>query len=427
MSDRPVTPSVAGESSWRWVIIGLIFFGTLINMIDRQTISVLGPVIRHDLGLTNTQYGTIGSAFLFTYALSMWLWGAVFDRLGNRLGFSLAIIIWSVSEIGHGFARGLGSLSLMRGLLGIGEAGNWPGATRTIAVWFSPRQRALGMGIANTGASLGPAIAPPIIVWLQLTYGWKTAFVATGAIGFIWLAAWLALYPKTVKGGVPNSGSAPVPTSDSGRIPWPVLMRRREVWGIILARFFGDPVWWLYLNWLANYLSDIRHFSLKQIGVSSTVPYFFAALGAMCGGWLSSSLIHRGWSVNRARKTAIIVGTVLMPAGVLGAYTDSAYVALASFSVTVFAFQFWVGNVQTLPSDFFPTGAVGSIAGFAGTAAGLGAMLFTYTIGWVVDHFSYTPILITAGLLGPIATLTLFILIGRIRSIELFSPPSPHV
>ena len=417
MSDNPAAITPASERPWRWVIIALIFFGTLINYIDRQTISVLGPVVRHDLGLSNTQYGLIGTVFLFTYALSMWLWGAVFDRLGNRLGFSIAIVIWSVSELGHAFARGLGSLSFVRGSLGIGEAGNWPGATRTIAEWFPVRQRALAMGIANTGASIGPAIAPPIIVWLQLSYGWKTAFIATGILGFIWLVAWLALYPRQV---APAPGEIEIqPQAGSSRVPWPVLFRRREVWGIILARFFGDPIWWLYLNWLANYLFDVRHFSLAKIGVSASLPFFVAGLGAMSGGWLSSFLIHRGWSVNAARKTAIVIATILMPAGVFGAYTESPYVALACFSLTLFAFQFWVSTVQTLPSDFFPVGAVGSIAGFAGTAAGLGAMIFTFCTGWVVDHFSYTPILITAGLLGPIATITLFLFIGRIRSLEI--------
>jgi ACS family hexuronate transporter-like MFS transporter len=419
MRDDSIALPPASERPWRWVIIALIFFGTLINYIDRQTISVLGPVVRHDLGLSHTQYGFIGGVFLFTYALSMWIWGAVFDRLGNRRGFSIAIVIWSMSEIGHAFARGLGSLSVVRGSLGIGEAGNWPGATRTIAAWFPARQRALAMGIANTGASIGPALAPPIIVWLQLSYGWKTAFIATGALGFAWLIAWLALYPRQ---GAPSPATpqAPVPARHA-RVPWPVLFRQREVWGIILARFFGDPIWWLYLNWLANYLSDVRHFSLAQIGVSSSLPFFLAGLGAMSGGWLSGFLINRGWSVNAARKTAIVTATILMPAGVFGAYTDSAYAALACFSLTLFAFQFWVGNVQTLPSDFFPVGAVGSIAGFAGTAAGLGAMIFTFCTGWVVDHFSYTPILTTAGLLAPIATLILFLLIGRIRPLEISS------
>lgn len=420
-SARSSDAAATAARPWRWVIIGLIFLGTLINYIDRQTISVLAPVVKHDLGLNNTQYGLIGTVFLFTYALSMWVWGAVFDRLGNRRGYALAILIWSIAEIGHGFSRGLASLSTLRGVLGLGEAGNWPGASRTIAAWFPARQRAVAMGIANFGASIGPALAPPFIVWLQLAYGWKTAFVATGALGFAWLVAWLSLYPKN---DTPNSLAIekPLPASSSlapaPRVPWPVLFRQRPFWGIVLSRFFGDAIWWLYLNWLPSYFADARGFSLKEIGASSWVPFLFAGFGALSGGWLSGFLIDRGWSVDRARKTAIILATVLMPAGVAAAYVKSPYAALAFMSVTTFAFQFWVGNVMTLPSDFFPVSAVGSVAGFAGTAAGLGGMILTFCTGWVVDHFSYTPILITAGILAPTATLSLFALIGRIRPLD---------
>jgi len=320
-----------------------------------------------------------------------------------------------VAEIGHAFARGLASLSLMRGLLGLGEAGNWPGATRTIAAWFAPAQRALGMGITNVGASIGPAVALPFVVWLQLSFGWKAAFVATGALGFLWLAAWLAIYPRPAAA---KAAATPEQTRHP-RVPWPVLLRSHAVWGIVLARFFGDPVWWLYLFWLPKYFSDVRHFSLRQIGASAWVPYVFAALGAALGGWLSGFLLDRGWSMNRARKTAIFIGALLMPVGIAAAYADSAGAALAYTSVTLFAFQFWVGNVQTLPSDFFPVGAVGSIAGFAGTAAGAGGMILTFCTGVVVDHFSYTPILLTAGILGPVATLVLFGLIGRVRRLEM--------
>jgi ACS family hexuronate transporter-like MFS transporter len=418
----PVSSSpLSGEHPLRWIIIALLFFGTLINYIDRQTISVLGPVVRHDLGLTNTEYGLIGTVFLFTYALSMWIWGAVFDRLGNRRGFAVAIVIWSVAEIGHAFARGLGSLSVMRGILGVGESGNWPGATRTIAAWFSARQRALAMGLCNTGASIGPALAPPIIVWLQLSYGWKTAFIATGALGFVWLAAWLSFYPKHLEGAATartSTREAPGETAAVQQVSWKVLVGRREFWGIVLARFFGDAIWWLYLNWLPNYFADVRHFTLKEIGASAWLPFLCAGFGALSGGALSSYLISRGHSVNFARKTAITVATILLPAGVAAAYVQSPYAALGFMSVTLFAFQFWVGNVQTLPSDFFPVGAVGSIAGFAGTAAGLGGMILTYCTGWVVDHFSYTPILITSGILGPLATLTLFVIAGRIRKLD---------
>src|SRR5258708_38024285 len=242
------------DKPWRWVIITLLFPGTLINYIDRQTVSVLAPVLQQNLGLTNLQYAWVGTWFLFTYSLSMWIWGAVFDRLGNRLGFAAAISWWSIAEIAHALASRRISLTVMRSFLGVGESGNWPGATRTIAAWFSAKHRALGMGIANTGAAMGSAVAPPIIVWLQLTYGWKAAFVITGLLGLVWLVAWWLLYPAKDKeqlGGATVAEKKPA-------VPWAVLMHRKEFWGIVLARFFGDPIWWLYLNWLPLYLHKDR-------------------------------------------------------------------------------------------------------------------------------------------------------------------------
>lgn len=398
------------------MIITLLFLGTVVNYIDRLAIPVMSPVIQADLHLTNVHYATINSSFLLVYALSMFAWGAVFDRLGNRRGFSIAVVIWSIAEIGHAFARGLASFCGLRGLLGLGESGNWPGATRTIAAWFPPRQRALGMGIANTGASLGPVVATLIITPLMLRFGWRAVFVITGSLGFGWLVLWLALYPKN-----PPAAATAMPAAVAHPpVPWGVLLRRREVWGIIVARFLGDPIWWLYLNWLPLYLFNARGFSVKEIAAFAWMPFLCAAGGALAGGWFSGFLMHRcGWSVNRARKTAVVVGTVCLMAGLLAASAASAYVALAWMCVTCFGFQFWVGNVQTLPSDFFPVGAVGSIAGFAGTAAGLGAVIFTMSTGWIVDHFSYTPVLITAGLLAPLATAALFLLAGRVRAVEL--------
>jgi ACS family hexuronate transporter-like MFS transporter len=407
-----VSAATEQERPWRWVIIGLIFLGTVVNFLDRLAIPVLSPVLQAEFKLTNLQYATISSWFLFVYAGSMFLWGAVFDRLGNRTGFALAVVLWSVAEIGHAFARGFGSLCAMRGALGLGEAGNWPGATRTIAAWFPARQRALGMGIANTGASLGPALAPPLILWLQFHFGWRAVFLVTGAFGFAWLVLWLAFYPRR--------GSAVADAAVHHRaIPWGVLLRRREVWGIVLGRFFGDPIWWLYLNWLPLYLFNARGFSLKEIAAFGWMPFVSAALGALGGGWFSGWLLRCGWDVSRARRTAITAGTVCMMAGFATPFATSPYAALGWMCVTCFGFQFWVGNVQTLPSDYFPVGAVGSIAGFAGTAAGAGAVIFTLSTGWIVDHFSYTPVLVIAGLLAPLATGTLFLLAGRVRPVEL--------
>ena len=381
MTPPPPSPAPAPERPWRWVIIALLFLGTVINYFDRLALPTLAPVLREEFKFTNLEYAWIANSFLIVYALSMFVWGAVFDRIGNRLGFAAAVVLWSIAEMGTATARGMAGFCGLRGLLGLGEAGNWPGATRTIAAWFPARQRALGMGIANTGASLGPALAIPLIVALRDGYGWRAVFVITGAMGFAWLVLWLAFYPKTAAlRATPAAPSHPP-------VPWRVLLRRREVWGIVAARFFGDPIWWLYVNWMPLYLADARGFHLKELKESGWVPYVAAALGALAGGWCSGHLLRRTGDVNRARKTAIAIGAVAMLAGCATAFATSAPAAIAWMSVTLFGFQFWVGNVQTLPSDFFPVGAVGSIAGFAGSAAGLGAVLFTFSTGWVVDHF----------------------------------------
>lgn len=408
-------PDQAGapDRPWRWVIIALIFLGTVINYFDRLALPTLAPVLRAEFQLSNVDYAWIANAFLLVYALAMFLWGAVFDRMGNRRGFALAVVIWSLAQVGTAAARGVAGLGAMRALLGLGEAGNWPGATRTIAAWFPAAQRALAMGIANTGASLGPAFAIPLIIWLRDDFGWRAVFVITGAFGFLWLALWLALYPRSEAAATTTAGPAPAP------VPWGVLLRRREAWGIILARFFGDPIWWLYVNWMPLYLADARGFDLKQLKATGWVPYVAAALGALLGGWFSGWMLRGSGDVNRARKRAILLGTLAMLAGFATAHARSAPTAIACLSVTLFGFQFWVGNVQTLASDYFPVGGVGSIAGFAGTAAGLGAVIFTFSTGWIVDHYSYTPVLIAAALLAPLATAVLFLLSGRVRRLDL--------
>ena len=418
----------------RWWIVSLIFLATLINYIDRLTISVLAPVITRELGLTNTEFGGIVVWFLLAYTIGQGLSGKLYDRVGTRLGFTFSIVMWSAAAAAHAFARGLTSLSALRFVLGFGEAGNWPGAAKAVAEWFPVRQRAFGMAIFNSGAAIGSIIAPPLIIWLQLHYGWQTTFLVTGALGFFWLALWLVFYQTPDRhrwitdeeralireAPAVEGGSEEATAVDSTVAPrWRDLLRHRQVWAIVLARFFTDPVWWLYITWLPLYLYNARGFSLKEIGLFAWVPYVAADAGSLLGGWASGYLISRGWSVDRARKTVIAVAGLLMPAGIFAAFAESPFVALALIALVLFGFQVWINNVQTLPSDFFPGRAVGSVAGLGGTGAGVGAMLFTLGTGWVVDHFSYVPVLVAAGILAPLGTLVLFALAGPVKRVRL--------
>lgn len=417
----------------RWWIVGLIFLATLINYIDRLTISVLAPVITRDLGLTNTEFGGILTWFLFAYTISQGLSGKLYDRIGTKRGFVCSILLWSIAAIAHAFARGLASLSVFRFVLGLGEAGNWPGAAKTVAEWFPIRERAFGMAIFNSGAAIGSVVAPPLIVWLSLTYGWQTTFIVTGSLGFAWLVLWLLFYQppdrhkwlneeerQLIHEGqrVPETVDAQA-LEPSAPLGWRELLRYRQVWAIVLSRFLTDPVWWLYISWLPKYLADARGFSLVKIGLFAWVPYVAADAGSLSGGWLSGYLISRGWSVDRSRKLVILIAALLMPAGILAAFAHDAMVALILIGIVLFGFQVWINNVQTLPSDFFSYKAVASVAGLGGTGAGIGSMIFIFSTGWVVDHFSYVPVLVAAGLLAPLGTLVLFALSGPIKRISL--------
>jgi ACS family hexuronate transporter-like MFS transporter len=419
-------------SGLRWWIAGLIFLATLINYIDRLTVSVLAPVITRDLSLTNTQFGGVLFFFLLAYTISQGLSGKLYDRIGTKRGFVYSIIVWSLAAMAHAFARGLASLSVVRFILGLGEAGNWPGAAKTVAEWFPIRERAFGMAIFNSGAAIGSILAPPLIVWLSLTYGWQTTFIVTGSLGFAWLVLWILFYEtpdrhkwlSEPERSLIREGQRPEATSDavteSAAAPrWRELLRYRQVWAIVLARFLTDPVWWLYISWLPKYLADARGFPLVKIGLFAWVPYVAADAGSLSGGWVSGYLIKRGWSVDRARKVVILIAALLMPAGIFAAFAHDAMVALALIGVVLFGFQVWINNVQTLPSDFFSDKAVASVAGLGGTGAGIGSMIFIFSTGWIVDHFSYVPVLVTAGLLAPLGTLVLFALSGPIKRLTL--------
>jgi ACS family hexuronate transporter-like MFS transporter len=398
----------------RWWIAGLLFLATLISYIDRLTLSVLAPTICNDLHLSNFQYAGISVWFLLAYSFGQTVFGKLQDRIGTKIGLSIAMTLWSIAETAQAATRGLFSLCAFRFLLGLGEGGHWPAAIKGVAEWFPIKERALGMGIVNTGATLGSAAAPPLIVWLALSFGWRTTFIATGLLGFAWLMLWMRCYQPPQDHAWLRTAELDLIQKDAPRLEhakvaptWRALLRNRQVQGIVLARFLGDPVWWLYLVWLPLYLSRARGLSLKAIGMTAWIPFLCADAGALAGGWFSGWLIGRGWKPGRARGTAILLAAALTPVGILIAGARSQAGAVALISVVLFGFQFWVNNLQTLTSDFFPNEWVASISGLAGTGAGVGAMIFIFSTGWIVDHFGYTPVLIASGLLIPAATAAL--------------------
>jgi len=413
-----------GVPGLRWWIAGLIFLATLINFVNRLTISVLAPELTTKFHLSATQFAGVANSFLIAYTISQGISGRLYDRIGVKRGFTVSIIVWSLASMAHALARGLVSLDGFRFLLGLGEAGNWPGAAKAIADWFPARERAFAMGIFNSGTSIGSVVAMPLIVWIDLRFGWQATFLVLGGAGFVWLALWLWFYqaPERHRFLRPEEYAlirADGPAVKGRPIPLGQLLHCRQAWAIAVARFCADPVWWLYITWLPLYLSRVHGFSLQQIGLFAWVPFVAADAGSLGGGWMSGFLMARGWSVNRARKAVIVGGMMAMSAGVLAARAKSAAEALAWIAVVLFGFQSWINNVQTLPSDYFPERAVGAVTGMGGVGAGIGAMLLIQTTGFVVDRWhTYTPILIAAAVLPLAATASLFILGGPVRRLS---------
>lgn len=413
----------------RWWIIGLICTLTVINYIDRMTLSVLAPTIRETFGMSNASYSRVVTVFLLGYTISQAVSGKILDRIGTRAGFMLFVGIWTAASMLHATARSVVQLGLFRFILGLGEAGNWPGAAKAVAEWFPVRERAFGMAIFNSGASIGAVLAPPLIVWVAITYGWRKAFFIGAGLSTLVMIAWFFFYHSPAEH--PNLSEeerqhilSDQPPADAANVhskrPWVSLFRHRQVWAVVAARFFTDPIWWFLISWLPNYLKSERGFSLALIGMLAWIPFLFADIGNLSGGAVSSLMIKRGWTVDRARKSVLIVSVLLIPLGVsmvVGASSDA--LAIAGISVVAFGFQSWIVNVHTLPSDCFPKQDVGSVFGIGGTAAGIASMLFTLLVGYIVDRFSYTPVFIMVGLMAPLAAI---LLLGIMRRIERVPP-----
>lgn len=414
----------------RWIVVSLVAIATVINYIDRNALAIMWPAISEDLGMDQSDYALIVSFFMVGYAIGHSLFGKIFDMIGTRLGFVLAIVVWSISIMLHAAARGVLSLGLVRAMLGVSEAGNWPGATKSNAEWFPIKERALAQGIFNSGASVGAIVSAPVIALLYLQFGWQGTFIAVGLLGFLWLVPWLFVYKAPPERHpwltdeerdyiLSGQKAEKLSEEDSEQAApgWGEMLKYRQSWAVISSRFFLDPVWWLFVSWLPIYLADQFGFDIAQIGLFAWVPYVGAALGAIFGGWLAGRLIKSGWTVNAARKLTITLGgVIMMPMLIATAFASTPLAAVLLIAIILFGFQLAIGNIQTLPSDFFAGKSVGSLAGVGGTAAVLGVLITTNMVP-VMTQESYVPFFLLGALLVPLAVASVWIFGGRIEPV----------
>lgn len=411
----------------RWWIVSLVALATMINYIDRGALGIMWPEISKDLGMTKEDYSNIAIMFTIAYAISQAVSGKVYDWIGTRMGFVMSITVWSVSVGLHAVAKGMVSFSIFRFFLGIGEAGNWPGAAKSNAEWFPIKERALAQGIFNSGASMGSIISPPLIAGLYLWIGWKLTFVLLGALGLLWIIPWLFInkaLPKTHPWITEEErelilSDQKSEMSDEKPPSWIEIMKQKESWAVLVSRFFLDPIWWLFVFWLPIYLSDKFGFNIKEIGMFAWVPYVGAATGAIFGGWIAGLWIKKGWSVNKARKSAIVLGGVIMlPSLILTSMASTPLSAVLLIGVILFGFQTAIGNIQTLPSDFFSGKSVGSLAGFGGTTAAIGVVLTTKIVPFLTET-SYVPFFLLGAILVPLGVVSVYIFGGEIKKVSI--------
>ena len=438
----PTTDAATGRAGYfRWTICGLLFLAATINYVDRQVIGLLKPLLQQQFGWSEIDYADIVFSFQLAYAIGFVFAGRVIDQLGTRLGFALALAIWSAAAMAHAFAPAIGpgvaallgvvgltysgsvaGFLAVRFALGIGESGNFPAAIKTVAEWFPSRERALATGIFNAGTNVGVLVSALLVPWLTQSFGWRGAFVATGALGLLWLAAWLPLYGAPA--GHPRVGAAELaliksdPADPPVQIPWLSLIGYRQTWAVALAKFGTDPVWWLYLFWIPDFLHRRYGIDLQSMALPLIVIYLIADVGSVGGGWLSSAFLKRGWNANRARKTAMLTCALAVTPIAFAANVRSEWVAVLLVGIAAAAHQGWSANVYTLASDMFPRRAVASVIGLAGMAGAVGGMLIAKITGYVLQYTgSYVPVFLIAASAYLITLLVVHLIVPRLQPV----------
>jgi ACS family hexuronate transporter-like MFS transporter len=415
----------------RWWIIVLIFIATVINYIDRTAFALLWPEMGEDLGMDKSDYAIMLNVFMACYALGKFASGKLYDAIGTRLGFTVSIIVWSLASAFHAFARGVITLSIFRGLLGVGEAGNWPGAVKSNGEWFPVKERAIAQGIFNAGASIGNVIAPFVIVLLYSNFGWKTTYIVLGAVGLLWVIPWLFLNKSTPEKHPWVTAEERALILDSRidkeqsdektkSLGLSEILSHRESWGVLTGRFFIEPIWWFFAGWMPIYLNDRFGLSIEQIASTMWISYLMAACGSILGGMFSGRLM-RSRSVDTSRKLTIVLGGLLILIAFVGIITlvkENNFMLFIYFAgMALFGFQFAIGNIQTISSDLFRGPSVGTLAGLAGTIAALSPMIMNWFVGRITTS-SYTPAFVAITVSVVLGVVSLFVLIKKIAPVR---------
>jgi MFS transporter, ACS family, hexuronate transporter len=410
---------------YRWVICGLLFFATTVNYVDRQVLGILSKDLKAAIGWTEVDYGNIVAAFNAAYAFGLLLAGRLMDRIGTRAGYAIAIVWWSLAAMAHALARTPFGFGVARAALGIGEAGNFPAAIKTVAEWFPKKERAFATGIFNAGSNVGAIVAPLTVPWIATHMGWRWAFILTGAIGFIWLVFWLPVYkrpeqhPKVSQAELDHIQSDP-PDPPAMKVPWVSLIPHRQTSAFAIGKYLTDPIWWFYLYWIPNFFRDNHGLDLTTIGPPLIAIYLIADIGSIGGGWLSSTFIKRGWTINRSRKTAMLICALAVTPIIFAANVKSLWAAVALIGLAAAAHQGWSCNLFTTTSDMFPRQAVGSVVGIGGMAGALGGATMAVATGYILQSTgqNYSIVFMIAGTAYLVALLVIHLLAPNLEPVE---------
>ncbi len=421
---RPDDPPPGRIGRYRWAICALLFFAITINYVDRQVLGVLKPVLETELGWSENDYANIVVAFQAAYAIGLLGFGRFMDLVGTRWGLAIAVSVWSVAAMAHAGARSVVQFALVRFALGLGEAGGFPASVKAVSEWFPKRERALATGIFNAGSNVGALITPILIPLIVVSLGWEWAFILTGAVGFLWLVAWLALYRRPREH--PRVGAAELahiesdPVDPPGKISWRFVATRRETWAFLLGKFITDPVWWLFLFWLPDFFAKTYDLDILSFGPPLVAVYLLADVGSVGGGWLSSRLISGGWSVNRGRKTTMLICALCVTPISVAIYAQDLLVAVGVIGLAAAAHQGWSANLFTLVSDVFPRRAVATVVGFGAAGGAIGGMFIAKFAGWTLEATgSYLPLLAFASVAYLVALGVIHLLTPRLAPVAL--------